>query len=685
MNIYALISLLASGVCFFLGNFIYYKNPENRLNRLVVILCILVAFLAFTEFGYRQAETMATAEFWLKLSTLWPFVPALLINISLVFTEKTELLKHKITYFIIYAPAFIISAVGMATNLLIINAIPEYWGWTYNIYPYTSFFVLMSIWTIFGAFFAAALLLNYYYNSEGYLERKQAKYIFMGIVTPMIFSLTTDLILPFMSLKVPEFTMTSIACGLIFIAYGIFKYRFPVLTPAMAADKIIDTMSNFLIILNSQKKILLINKSALKLLGYAKEELTYKRSEFIFKTGKQDDELFLDIDENGGVKTFESTLRRKNEVIIPVLMSVSPIKISDNEPHGLMCIGSDLSKEKKIKKALEESEMLYSTLVKTDPDSILTTDLEGNILYASPQTQKLHGFQTSIELIGKSVFQLISPECREKAKGDLEKTLNNGILRNLEYKLLRNDGSQFIGEWNTATVLDIQKKPVAFIATARDITHHKKIKKQMQASILEKEVLLKEIHHRVKNNLQIISSLLNLQSIRIKDDNKAFEVFKESQNRVKTMAMIHEKLYQSGNFAQIDFSEYIHNLISSIFSSYGVNTGDIKLKITGQDVFLDINTAIPCGLIINELVTNTIKHAYSPGNSGELHVSFDKKDDKYVLTVQDNGNGLPDDFDIEKTDTLGLELVKSLVYQLEGKLGVINGDGAIFRISFREQ
>ncbi|OPY27459.1 MAG: serine-protein kinase RsbW [Methanobacterium sp. PtaU1.Bin242] len=207
----------------------------------------------------------------------------------------------------------------------------------------------------------------------------------------------------------------------------------------------------------------------------------------------------------------------------------------------------------------------------------------------------------------------------------------------------------------------------------------------MQASILEKEVLLKEIHHRVKNNLQIISSLLNLQSIRIKDDTKAFEVFKESQNRVKTMAMIHEKLYQSGNFAQIDFSQYIHNLISSIFSSYGVNTGDIKLKITGQDVFLDINTAIPCGLIINELVTNTIKHAFSPGNSGKLHVSFDKTDDKYVLTVQDNGNGLPDDFDIEKTDTLGLELVKSLVYQLEGKLGVINGDGAIFRISFREQ
>lgn len=685
MNIYALISLLASGICFFLGNFIYYKNPENRLNRLVVILCILAAFLAFTEFGYRQAETMATAEFWLKLSTLWPFVPALLINISLVFTEKTKFLKHKLTYFIIYAPALIISAVGMATNLLIINAVPEYWGWTYNIYPYTSFFVIMSIWTIFGAFFAASLLLNYYYKSKGYLERKQAKYIFIGIVTPMIFSLTTDLILPFMSVKVPEFTMTSITCGLIFIAYGIWKYRFPVLTPAMAADKIIATMSNFLIILNPQKKILLINKSALKLLGYTEEELANKHSEFIFKTGKQDDELFQNIDETGVVKTFESTLRTKNKEIVPVLMSVSPIKISDHDPSGLMCIGSDLRKEKKIEKALEESEMLYSTLVKTDPDSILTTDLEGNIVYASPQTLKMHGFENPQELTGKSIFQLISPDCRDKAKYDLEKTLSNGILRNLEYKLLKKDGSQFIGEWNTAAVLDTHERPVAFMATARDITHHKKIKKQMQASIHEKEVLLKEIHHRVKNNLQIISSLLNLQSMHIKDDNKAFEVFKESQNRVKTMAIVHEKLYQSGNFAQINFSQYIHNLISSIFSSYGVKTEDIKLKITGKDVFLDINTAIPCGLIINELVTNSIKHAFSPGSSGEIHVEFEKTDDECVLIVQDNGKGLPDEFDVEKTDTLGMELVKNLVYQLEGKLEVIIGEGAIFRISFSEQ
>ena len=191
----------------------------------------------------------------------------------------------------------------------------------------------------------------------------------------------------------------------------------------------------------------------------------------------------------------------------------------------------------------------------------------------------------------------------------------------------------------------------------------------LQESIQEKEVLLKEIHHRVKNNLQVISSLLNLQSMYIKDK-EAFDVFKESQDRVKSMAMIHEKLYQSGNFAEIDFSQYIKNLTSSIYSSYGMDTKLIKLKISAENIFLDINNAIPCGLIINELVTNAIKHAFPSGRSGEINIKFSRIDNKYILSVQDNGIGLPDSFIIEKTESLGMQLIYSLVSQLEGEFEV---------------
>ena len=253
------------------------------MNKLVAILSILVAFLAFIEFGYRQAETINTAVFWLKLSTLWPFVPSILINISLVFTDKKELLKHKLTYFLIYTPAIIISVVGLLTYS---GAVHEYWGWTYVLYPITPFFAMLSIWSIFGGLLTSLIILTYYLNAKEELEKKQTKYIFLGLFAPLIFSIMTDLILPLSSIRIPELTMTSITVGLIFIVYGIWRYRFPILTPAMAADKIISTMSNFLIILNIRRKILLVNQSALNLLKYSKEDLIGKNSEFIFNTGK---------------------------------------------------------------------------------------------------------------------------------------------------------------------------------------------------------------------------------------------------------------------------------------------------------------------------------------------------------------------------------------------------------------
>lgn len=681
MNIFALTSLLAAIICFFIGNFIYYKNPDNNLNKLVSVLSLFVAFLAFTEFGYRQAETIVSAIFWLKLSALWPFVPAILINISLLYTDAKNLIENKLTYFLIYMPALVISMIGLTANPI---AVQNYWGWTYSIHPLSLFFILMSIWSFFGGILASLIILNYYFNIKEDIEKKQTKYVFLGLFAPLIFSLTADLILPLSSIRIPELTMSIITVGLIFIAFGIWKYRFPVLSPAMAADKIISTMSNFLIILNIHKKILLVNQSALNLLKYKKEELIGKPSELLFDVGKQEDDLFQNINLNdiGHINTFETMIKTSTNDFIPVLMSVSLIKISEKEPLGLVCIGSDLTKEKEIKKELEETERLYSTLVKTDPDSIITTDLGGKIVYASGHAVQMYGFENSNDLLGKSIFDLIVPESREKAKKDLEITLKENILRNLEYILIRNNGDQFIGEWNIAVIKDAEENPLAFMTTARDITHHKSVESQMKASLQEKNVLLKEIHHRVKNNLQIISSLLHLQSRYIQDES-AYEVFKESQNRVKSMAIIHERLYQSGNFAEIDMSEYIKNLSNSIYGSYRVNADDITMNINADNIFLDINKAIPCGLMVNEMITNAIKHAFPEGSTGEISVDFLKENEEYILIVQDNGVGLPKDLNLKKTETLGMQLINSLTYQLEGNLEITSRNGTKLKITFK--
>lgn len=681
MKIFALISLIAAFTCFFLGNFIYYKNPENRLNKLVAFLSILVGFLAFVEFGYRQAETIDTAIFWLKISSLWTFVPSILLNIFLVYTNKDELLKRKITYLLIYTPAVALAIAGLF--LFPINAIEEYWGWTYSFSPIPLFFICMSVWSFIGGFITAFFILKYYFQSKDKLKKNQTGYIFLGLFAPFVFSLSCDLILPIFSIRIPEITMTSITLGLIFITYGIWKYRFPILTPAMAADKIIATMNNFLIILNTENKIVLVNQSSLKLLKYEKDDLVGESYDLIFNKDDQDFLIkILNSGEIGRVKTFETTIKSSVNDLIPVLMSVSLIKISEKEPLGLVCIGSDLTKEKEIKEALEKTEILYSTLVNTDPDAIITADLQGNIIYTSKQALQMYGYENKEELLGKSIFDLITPECQDKARADRDKTLNKTILRNLEYLLVRKNGDQFIGEWNVAVIKDTKENPTAFMITARDITHHKNIEAQMQASIHEKNVLLREIHHRVKNNLQIISSLLNLQSMYVKDEN-TLEVLRESQNRVKSMAIIHEKLYQSSNFAEINVAEYLNKLIENIYGSYGININLIKIEIHAKDIFLDINKAIPCFLVANEVITNSIKHAF-PDGSGKIIIDFKETNENYVMSIKDNGVGLPKDFNTKKTNTLGIQLINGLILQLDGELEVNSTDGTEFKIIFKK-
>jgi len=209
---------------------------------------------------------------------------------------------------------------------------------------------------------------------------------------------------------------------------------------------------------------------------------------------------------------------------------------------------------------------------------------------------------------------------------------------------------------------------------------------QINASLKEKEVLLREIHHRVKNNLQIISSLLNLQSRYIKDE-QARQIFRESQNRVRSMALIHEKLYQSKNLAEINFVEYVEDLVGYLFRMYETDSHEVRLEIDVDDISLDVDTALPCGLIINELITNSLKHAFPDGNpDGKIHIDF-RGDDygKLRLIVSDNGVGFPENLDFRKTESLGLRLVNTLVRQLNGNIELDRKTGTAFKLTFANQ
>jgi PAS domain S-box-containing protein len=213
----------------------------------------------------------------------------------------------------------------------------------------------------------------------------------------------------------------------------------------------------------------------------------------------------------------------------------------------------------------------------------------------------------------------------------------------------------------------------------------KQSEEQIKSSLGEKEVLLREVHHRVKNNLQVISSLLSLQSSSNKDLQQN-GVFKESQDRIKAMAFVHEKLYQSKTLDGIDFHGYLKTLTTNLVHSYSTDSKRFKIKMDIENVSMKVDTAIPSGLIINELITNSMKHAFTENGGGEIRIDFHKeKDGKYILSISDNGVGLPENFDMEDSESLGLNLVKMLVEQLEGTISIDSSDGARFDIQLSDK
>ena len=207
---------------------------------------------------------------------------------------------------------------------------------------------------------------------------------------------------------------------------------------------------------------------------------------------------------------------------------------------------------------------------------------------------------------------------------------------------------------------------------------------KIKSSLKEKEMLLQEIHHRVKNNLQVISSLLRLQSRYIKDQ-EAIDIFKETQNRVRSIAILHEKLYQSDDLAKIKFDEYVKILAEDLLYLYELDEGNIKMIIDIEDVSLNIETAIPCGLIIDEIVANSLKYAFPNEREGIIKIELHSDDyNQFNLMIRDNGVGMPQEFDPEKADTFGMQLIKYLTKQLKATIELDKNNGTKYNLKFNE-
>ncbi|MDD1663080.1 MAG: PAS domain S-box protein [Methanomicrobiales archaeon] len=319
--------------------------------------------------------------------------------------------------------------------------------------------------------------------------------------------------------------------------------------------------------------------------------------------------------------------------------------------------------------------------------AFVTSDLRGKesrILDFSPGAEGIFMYWKR-DIVGEKLALLYPPEELDLLAEIHRKMKKKQVEYSGEITLVRKNGEEFPALLNMYPLRDEAGKVKAAVSVCIDITILKRAEAQIRASLLEKENLLREIHHRVKNNMQVVSALLVLQSKKTKD-RQILEMFRDSEHRIKTMALIHEKLYQSRSFGTIDLAEYLTRLIQYLFRSYEERSAGVALQMEVRDIALDIDTALPCSLIINELVSNSLKYAFPEGRGGKICIRVRKEEGKgFEMEIRDDGIGLPPGLDLEKTETLGLRLVHGLaVNQLGGSIETGKGKGTSFIIRFPE-
>lgn len=351
--------------------------------------------------------------------------------------------------------------------------------------------------------------------------------------------------------------------------------------------------------------------------------------------------------------------------------------------NAVLNILDDLAGEMGERTRLEEK---FRGLVESAPNALVIANQEGRIVLVNAEMEKMFGYVRD-EVLGKMVETLMPDRFRKghELHRDRYGSVNpqaRPMGLDLELYGIRKNGKEFPIEISLSPLKTDEGLLVS--AAIRDITRDKDIEHQIRTSLEEKEALLQEIHHRVKNNLQIIASLLSLQSGYINDPQTLMQ-FQESQGRIRSMALIHEKLYQSESLAQVDLADYMQTLVSILMRTYSANV-NVKLTFRLNPTAVSIDTAVPVGLMLNELVTNALKYAFPSGRAGNLLIALDTDTDgQLALCVQDDGIGLQPDFQFEHAETLGLRLVRMFAKQLRANVALQSSPGnTMFDIRFKE-
>lgn len=389
----------------------------------------------------------------------------------------------------------------------------------------------------------------------------------------------------------------------------------------------------------------------------------------------------------GEIEKFRTEKRyiHKNGSLIYANLTSSIVRDSAGNPEYFVSVFQDITEKKKADEQIRMQAAKMNAVFETSTHHIWTVDREFRLTSCNRNQaewiRKNYGVEPHVGLSMVTGEMISTEEMNNFWHQKLESTFK-GQRQHFETFFTDKSGETTWREVYLNPIYDETGQAVEVSCIAHDVTDKKQSEEKLKLSLKEKEVLLKEVHHRVKNNLQVISSILNLQSSYVRD-RKTLELLRESQNRIKSMAFIHESLYQTKDFSNINFSEYVHNISKNLVHSYSGPDNVPELHLETGSIFLNLDTAIPCGLVINELLSNALKYAFPNGRKGNITVQLEQNDGAIRITIADDGVGLPEDVDYRNTESLGLQLVVTLVEQINGKIRLENKKGTKFVIDFK--
>lgn len=433
--------------------------------------------------------------------------------------------------------------------------------------------------------------------------------------------------------------------------------------------QVVESSPNALVIVDRAGRIVLVNAQTERLFGYGRDQLLGQRVEILVPERFRTEhpayrEGFAQHPTPRPMGVGRDLFgRRQDGSEFPVEIGLNPIDTDE----GALVLASivDITERKRM-------EERFRRVVEYAPGAMVMVDAKGRVVLANAQSEHLFGYSRE-ELLSLSVEDLVPDRFRPQHPTFRHDFIAHpqprpmGVGRDLFAR--RKDGSEFPVEIGLNPI--DTDEGLMVLATIVDITERRRTRQRLESALQEKTVLLNEVHHRVKNNLQVISSLLNLQSRHL-EDNQARAILNESQNRVRAMALTHQLLYERKDFSHIDLGEYLQRLAQLLVGSYRGNAGRVNLRLDAPParIALDFERAIPCGLVVNELAVNALKHGFPEDRSGEVVVQLAQEDETVLLAVEDNGVGLPPDFDLNSVQSLGLQLVPLLVDQLQGELEI---------------